>query len=50
MAKKKGQNKGLVLKAPKAEPKPKAKVKKAGLKKSSVKFAAIMQNCLPTSS
>mmetsp|Transcript_9169 Transcript_9169/g.15608 ORF Transcript_9169/g.15608 Transcript_9169/m.15608 type:complete len:135 (+) Transcript_9169:62-466(+) len=28
MAKKKGQNKGLVLKAPKAEPKPKAKVKK----------------------
>eukprot|EP00435_Cladocopium_sp_Y103_P031078 s1861_g7.t2 len=28
MAKKKGQNKGLVLKTPKAEPKPKAKVKK----------------------
>ena len=50
MAKKKGQNKGLVLKAPKVEPKPKAKVKKAGLKNSSVKFAAIMQNCLLTSS
>ena len=44
------RTKQRVLKAPKAEPKPKAKVKKAGLKKSSVKFAAIMQNCLPTSS
>jgi len=31
MAKKKGSNKGLVLKAPKAEPKSKAKVKKASM-------------------